>query len=274
MKVAGLREFRIPFPLIGLPMDGVYGTYMAIPLEAMCKLRMNFKVALRGNRVEVKFCGMKEPLRTAVERFLTLFLEAGALNARLMGEISIECSSSVPIVSQYVGVTNAIVESILHMNELRKYLASIAMIDSEVLDADPGYTLALRCALSTRTPCVTRGPNEMVVLRRGISITISEIVEATHSRTLQSQGLLLSKVTNIDRRVLSLYLKMISTAMPMIIDLVETGKEESARYLKIVLYTELALSGLSLDRWIEYPKVISDIGSFRIYGVKLVRGSW
>ncbi len=271
MKVTGLREFRVPFPLIGLPVDGVYGTYVAVPLEAVCKLRMNFRVSLHGNRVEVEFSGMREPLRTAVERFLIVFLEAGALNARLVGEISIECSGSVPTVSQYVVVTSAIVESILGMDRLRKYLAPIAMIDSEVLDADPGYMLALRCVLSTKMPCAARGPNEVISLRGGIPIIASEIVEAIHSRTLHGKSLSLSKVVNVDRRVLSLYLKMISTVMPMIIDLIEAGKEDGERYLKLALYTELALSGLSLDKWLEYPKVVSDIGSFRVYEVKMVR---
>ncbi len=271
MKVAGLREFRVPFPLIGLPVDGVYGTYIAIPLEATCKLRMNFRVSLHSNRIEAEFRGMREPLHTAVKRFLTVFLEAGALNARLVGEISVVCSDCTPMVSQYVAVTSAIVESILGMNELRKYLSSIAMIDSEVLNVDPGYMLALRCALSTKAPCAARGPNEVIALKRGTPITVSEVAEVINSRTLQSQGFSLSKVTNIDRRVLSLYLKIISTVMPMIIDLIETGKEEGRRYLKLALYTELALSGLSLDKWLEYPKVVSDIGNFRVYEVKMVR---
>ena len=270
LRIARFKECRPSFPLVGICIEGIYGTYLSLPLNTVCDIRLDMRVSHCKNGPCIELGGVDEPLRSAIEKFLYEFLlQAGFSNIELEGTITLKCGANTPLISLYVATTNFIIEEFLSVEELRRVLSSIAVIDSIALRADPGYTLSLRCASSFKTPCITRGVNEILRLRGVASIGINDLL-STHRTEVQSRDLIIPKIVETNRRIVSLYLKVVSTAIPEIIDLIELGRKESEKYLRLVLYTELALSEVSLSKWVRLPKVVPDINAVVIYDVKVL----
>lgn len=270
MRIARFREYKPPFPLIGICVEGTYGTYLSLPLNTNCNIRLDIRVLRCRNGPCIEIRGVEEPLRSAIERFLYEFLrQAGFSDIGFEGMIGLECNTLTPLISLYVAITNLIIEELLGVEELRRFLSSIAVIDGIALGADPGYTLSLRCTSSFRAPCIARGVNEMLRLRGVASISINELL-SIHRIEIQSRSFAIPKVIEANRRIVSLYLKMVSTVIPEIIDFIELQKEENEKYLKLVLYTELALSGVNLSKWVKLPKVVPDLNAVAVYDVKVL----
>ena len=251
-------------------MEGIYGTYLSLPLNTTCDIRLDMRVLRCKNGPCIELRGVDKPLRSAIEAFLHEFLlQAGISDIGFEGVITLKCSALVPLISLYVAITNLILEELLGVEELRRFLSSIAVIDGIALRVDPGYTLSLRCVSTFKAPCIARGVNEVLRLQRVASININDLLSIHHTE-IQSHGLTIPKVIETNRRIISLYLKVVSTAIPEIIDFIELRKEESEKYLRLVLYTELALSGINLSRWVKLPKVVQDINTVAVYDVKVL----
>ena len=251
-------------------MEGVYGTYLSLPLNTTCNVRLDIRILRCRAEPCTEIRGVEEPLRSAIGRFLReFFRQAGFSDTGLEGEIVLECSTLAPLISFYVAATNLIIEELLGVEDLRRFLSSIAVIDGVALGVDPGYTLSLRCTSSFRAPCIARGVNEVLRLQGVANISIDGLL-SIHHMEVQGRSPAIPRVVEANRRIVSLYLKVVSTVMPEIIDFINLQKEENEKYLRLVLYMELALSGVSLSKWVRLPKVVPDINAMAVYNIRVL----
>lgn len=244
-----IKEVKVPVIVMGVPIDGYYNTYLAVPTPYSCKLRARLMVkAWKGER------GSEPPAKallhganlTVSERIM---LYADAVLSRLGlgrvdGEVAVSCDRLLPEASIFAVATLEVLKSLLESRseELKLLTDVLARVDEEFIRCDPGYMKAIRCSRMHGAPCIVRGFEE-VLCSEGAPLCAE--VEWVHLAPCKDPCLSLRP--RLDSYALSLTLKLTSHVIASVARALREGALAPAELDLAMLLYALESSLVNLD---------------------------
>jgi hypothetical protein len=263
------KEIFVPFPLLGVPIKGIYFPFVALPSKIKCVVDVKL---IKSREAEGYINRVGDELNQLSLVFLSKLFDE--LDIELQPIVSIySCSSEPPSISLLAVITAEVFKTVsrLRHSDYRLALSLLGMLDEKVLGIDPGYITALRCAYLFNSLCIARGYDEFVKLGHRF-VEVVKIFEIPYTSAYKA-------IENpYDKVVMSLIYKMATHVISFLAQNTDAWSEESynqvRKYIALYYLVEsgmireaLKLNDIPVVHNIKHVIDINDIKSYRVVAI-------